>query len=317
MSLPGLSLPGREHGVVSHHWSGMRWRGVCRAAGQGKTVGARKFLSPARSVDRPVRQAAGPPIVQSFRQPVRRSSSASGCRSVDRPVRQAAGPPGSQSATGRRPAGPRVRQPAERPAVLIAQHTAGRPAQSGVRSLGRRGTGARGLFRRAAFPRRRITMCTIDTHKKIQTELKKSYTLPCVVQCIWGGRLGSGPTPPRSRARPPAASRPAGPSRGPRGSTPGARRRKPSWGPSAEGKRPAGGGGGGAPCFGWRMAGERLCAPGPGERERPLAGALLPRRAALADSGRGAANRHARARGGRPRAPDQRTTRPLAQGPWA
>lgn len=216
MSLPGLSLPGREHGVVSHHWSGMRWRGVCRAAGQGKTVGARKFLSPARSVDRPVRQAAGPPIVQSFRQPVRRSSSASGCRSVDRPVRQAAGPPGSQSATGRRPAGPRVRQPAERPAVLIAQHTAGRPAQSGVRSLGRRGTGARGLFRRAAFPRRRITMCTIDTHKKIQTELKKSYTLPCVVQCIWGGRLGSGPTPPRSRARPPAASRPAalaGPSR--------------------------------------------------------------------------------------------------------
>ena len=139
MSLPGMSLPGRDSLLVSMEWCGMRWRGVCRAAGQGKTDRLRRWW-PGNSSHRP-----GPSIVQSARLPFRRSSSPSGRQFVDRPVRQAAG----------RPAGPRVRQPAERPAVLIVQHTAGRPAQSGVRSLGRRGTGARGLFRRAAFPRRR------------------------------------------------------------------------------------------------------------------------------------------------------------------
>ena len=253
MSLPGLSLPGSEHGVV---WHALAGRVPGSRAGQdrlAKTVGARKFLSPARSVDRPVRQAAGPSIVQSFRQPVRRSSK------LWTKVRQAAGPsivqcvrqPVRQAAS--RPAGPRVRQPAERPAVLIAQHTAGRPAQSGVRSLGRRGTGARGLFRRAAFPRRMITMCMIDTHKKIQTELKKSYTLPCVV--FGAGAWARAPPRPAQERGPPRPRARA--SRGPRGSTPGARRRKPSWGPSAEGKRPAGGGRGGSLlrlAHGWRTA---------------------------------------------------------------
>lgn len=135
-----------------------------------------------------------------------------------------------------------------------------------------------------------ITMCMIDTHKKIQTKLKKK--LHIALRSIWGGRLGSCPTPPRSRARPP---RPR--ARASRGPGPGQRRApgaaSQAGGPRRRGRGPPGGVEGGlhASAGAWLANGS---APPDRERERPLAGALLPRRAALADSRRGEANRHAR-----------------------
>ena len=301
MSLPGLSLPGSEHGVV---WHALAGRVPGSRAGQdrlAKTVGARKFLSPARSVDRPVLQAASSSIVQTLDQ------SPPGCRSVDRPVRQAAGPPGSQSASrSSSPPASRASSSADRPAHSRPSSTVGRPV-----------TRPAGNGSPRPFPAGRVSQAhdnhVYDRYSQENTN-RAQKKLHIALRSIRGGRLGSCPTPPRSRARPPAALRPrlAGPSRVNAG-RPAPQAKLGALGGGEEARR---GGEGGLPASAgaWLANGS---APPDRERERPLAGALLPRRAALADSRRGAANRHARARGGRPRAPDQRTTRPLGQGPWA
>lgn len=164
------------------------------------------------------------------------------------------------------------------------------------------------FFNVLCFPM--ITMCMIDTRKKIQTKLKKSYTLPCVV-------FGAGAWA-RAPPRPAQERGPRGLAPAPRGA-PGQRRApgaaSQAGGPRRRGRGPPGGGGG-APCFGWRMAGERLCAPGPGERKASRRRAAPPPRC----SRRFASRRGEPARAGEGRglrAPDQRKTRPLAQGPWA